>query len=367
MDREKVIVRTSVIGIVTNILLVIFKAGVGILSNSIAVVLDAVNNLSDAISSIVTIIGTKLANKKPTRKHPLGVGRIEYITALVVAALVIYAGITSGVESIKKIFSPEKPEYSVVSLIIIAVAVVVKFILGNYVKGQGKKVNSGALEASGKDALFDSILSLSVLVSAGISFFTGLSLEAYVGILIACFIVKAGVEMLLETLDEILGRRADTELTLKIKKLVREMPDVRGAYDLFLYNYGPERDYGSIHVEVPDTMSIAEMDVLTRQIEKKVHAETGIIMTAVGVYSYNTGNDEAAQMRDNLMREILKNDWAIQMHGFYIDTETRNARFDLVISFDIDFGEGLKIAYETAKKMYPDYEFEISPDIDITD
>ena len=165
-NRDKIIIRTSVIGILANVLLAGFKALIGIVSHSIAVLLDAVNNLSDALSSIITIVGTKLSGRLPDKKHPLGYGRIEYLSAMVVSGIVLYAGITSAVESVKKIIHPEQPDYSVVSLVIIAVAVAVKIALGRYVKAQGKKVNSGSLVASGSDAMFDAILSASVLACA---------------------------------------------------------------------------------------------------------------------------------------------------------------------------------------------------------
>ena len=165
-EREKVIVRTSVIGIAANVLLAAFKAAVGLAANSIAVVLDAVNNLTDALSSVITIIGAKLGGKAPDKEHPLGHGRYEYLSALVIAAIVLYAGITALVESVKKIIEPEAADYSVVALVIIAAAVVVKIILGRYVSAKGRQVNSGSLVASGKDALFDAVLSASVLAAA---------------------------------------------------------------------------------------------------------------------------------------------------------------------------------------------------------
>ncbi|MBQ2640457.1 MAG: cation transporter, partial [Lachnospiraceae bacterium] len=235
VSRDQVIIRTSIIGIMTNVFLAAFKAFVGIVSHSIAVTLDAVNNLSDALSSIITIVGTKLAGKRPDKKHPLGHGRVEYLSAMIVSGIVLYAGITSAVESVKKIIHPEKAEYSTVSLIIIAVAIAVKLILGKYVKTQGEKVNSGSLVASGSDATFDAILSASVLASALIFLATGISLEAWVGVVIAVFIVRSGVEMMRDTLDDILGKRADSELTVNIKRILTEEPEVRGAYDLFLY------------------------------------------------------------------------------------------------------------------------------------
>ncbi|MBR3039232.1 MAG: cation transporter [Lachnospiraceae bacterium] len=367
MDRNKIIVRTSIIGILTNVFLASFKAVVGLLSNSIAVTLDAVNNLSDAISSIVTIIGAKLANRKPDKKHPLGHGRIEYISALVVAAIIIYAGITSGVESVKKIINPEKAEYELVSLIIIAVAVVVKIILGTYVKRQGKKANSGALEASGTDALFDAIVSTSVLICAIISFFTGIGLEPYVGLIIAGFIVKAGIEMMLETLDHILGRRADADLTKQIKAVICEVPEVRGAFDLMLNNYGPDKNYASVHIELPDTMTVEEVDCLTREIEKKVYQETGVILTGVGVYSYNTKNDKAAEIRNRISELVMANEWALQMHGFYVNLEEKTMRFDVVFSFDISQKEGLEILYKSVCEEFPDYTATIIPDVDLSD
>ena len=275
-QREKVIVQTSIIGILTNVLLVAFKMTVGLISNSIAVILDAINNLSDALSSVVTIVGAKLAGKAPDKKHPLGYGRIEYLTSMIVSAIVLYAGITSVVESIKKIIHPEKAEYSFVSIVIIAVAVILKLLLGTFVKKRGKKVNSGALVASGSDALFDAILSTSVLASALMYMFFSVSLEAYVGVVISLFIVKAGIEMLIETLDDILGKRADKELVQKIKSLITEEKEVRGAFDLVISNYGPNKNIASIHVELPDTMTVEEVEAAYPDYEITIATDVDI-------------------------------------------------------------------------------------------
>ncbi len=365
--REKVIVRTSVIGILTNLLLVGFKAAVGLISNSIAVILDAVNNLSDALSSVITIIGAKLGAKQPDRKHPLGYGRIEYLSSMIVAALVLYAGITSLVESVKKIIHPEAAEYSTVSLIIISVAIVVKLLLGLYVRKQGKKVNSGALSASGSDALFDAILSASVLASAIVYLVFGVSLEAYVGVVIAGFIIKAGVEMMIETLNDIIGKREDSESTKELKRIICEEEAVLGAYDVTLFNYGPDKNYGSVHIELPDTLTVDDVDRITRRIQNDVFQKTGVILTGIGVYSHNTSDDEAAQMRDAVRNTVLSHEWALQMHGFYADTERKTLRFDAVLSFDVDRKEALETLYKEVSALYPDYELLIVPDADITD
>jgi cation diffusion facilitator family transporter len=366
-EREKTIVRTSVIGIVMNVLLAAFKAAIGLISNSIAVTLDAVNNLSDALSSVITIIGAKLAGKKPDKKHPLGHGRIEYISAMIVSAIVLYAGITSLVESVKKIIHPDDVSYSTVSLVIIAVAVVAKIILGRYVKAKGQEVGSGALVASGTDAMSDAILSFAVLVTALIFTFTGVSLEAYVGVIISIFIIKAGIEMISDTVSDILGRRADEELSRTIKKMLVEEPEILGAYDLFLHNYGPDKFYGSVHIELPDNMTVREVDVLTRRVQAKIYKETGVIMTGVGVYSHNTTDNEASKIRNKVQKIVLDHDWALQMHGFYLDQEEKDMRFDVVMSFDIDHHEGLEILYKEVCEAFPGYKITIAPDIDITD
>lgn len=367
MDRNKIVVRTSIIGIVSNILLAGFKAAVGLFSNSIAVVLDAVNNLSDALSSVITIIGTRLANKKPDRKHPLGHGRAEYLSAMIVAAIVLYAGITAAVESVKKIIHPEDADYSVLSLIIIAVAVVVKIVLGTYVKKQGEKVNSGALKASGEDARLDAILSFSVLVSAIVFLLWHVSLEAYVGLIISGFIIKSGIDMLRESLDEILGHRTDPEQARKVKRLLTEEPEVYGAYDLVLNNYGPGHEIGSVHIEVEDTMTAAEIDVLTRRLQMKILKETGIILAGIGIYSYNTQDTVAAKMRNTIQNLVMEHEWALQMHGFYVDQQKKTIQFDVVMSFDIDSQEGLRILNQELKDQYPEYQCFIASDVDISD
>ncbi len=366
-NRDKIIVQTSIVGIIANLFLAGFKAAVGLLSHSIAIVLDAVNNLSDALSSVITIVGTKLANRLPDKKHPLGYGRIEYLSAMIVAAIVLYAGGTSLVESIKKLIHPEKADYSTVTLVIIAVAILVKIVLGRFVKSRGEKVNSGALIASGADASFDAILSASVLASALIYVFTGVSLEAIVGVVISIFIIKSGIEMLQDTLDDILGVRPDRDMSIGIKRLICEEPEVRGAYDLIINNYGPNRNYASVHIEVPDTMTVEELDVLTRHIEAKVYKETGVILTGVGVYSYNTKDDEVSKIRNKVVETVIAHDFALQMHGFYVDIQTKQMRFDVVFSFEIDAFEGIEIIMGELKALFPEYNVQIAPDVDVTD
>ena len=362
--RESAIVKTSAIGIAANVLLAGLKAVIGVVSNSIAVTLDAVNNLSDALSSVITIVGAKLGAKQPNKKHPLGYGRIEYLSSMIVAAIVLYAGITSATESVKKIIAPETPEYGTVSLAVMAAAIGVKLVLGLYVKRQGKKFNSGALAASGSDALFDAVLSASVLASAIVYLIWNVSLEAYVGAVISVFIIKAGIGMMIETVNEILGKRADREEIARIKELICEEPGVRGAYDLILFNYGPSRNYASVHVELPDTMTVEEADRLTRRVQEKVYRETGVILTGIGLYSFNTTDDEAAAIRNAVQETVLAHSWALQLHGFHADAGTKTIRFDVVLSFDVDRAEAIGTLTEEVRAQFPAYTVQIVPDID---
>ena len=367
-SRNAVIIRTSIIGILANVFLAAFKAVVGFASNSIAIVMDAVNNVSDAASSVITIVGTKLAGKEPDRKHPFGYGRIEYLSAMVISILVLYAGITAFVESVKKIINPDTPDYSAVTLIIVAVAVVVKIILGRYVKGVGKKVNSDSLVNSGEDATLDSIISASTLVAAAIYLIFHISLEAWLGAIIALVIIKSGVGMLRETLSQILGERADAELARDIKATVISYPEVSGAYDLVLHNYGPDSYNGSIHVEVPDTLSADDLDKLIRKISVDVYQKHDVILTAIGVYSVNTKDPEAVEARDKVTEIVMSHEHILQIHGFYFDKPGKMIRFDIVVSFDApDRRQVYREVCEAVQEAYPDYTLQVAMDTDFSE
>ena len=364
-SRETTIVRTSIIGILVNVLLAAFKAAIGLITHSIAVTLDAVNNLSDALSSVITIVGTKLAGKLPDKKHPLGYGRIEYLSAMIVSALVLYAGITSLVESIKSIISPEKPDYSVVSLIIVGSAVVAKLLLGTYVKRTGKRVNSASLEASGSDAMFDSIISASVLLCALIYIAFGLSLEAYAGVIISIVIIRSGVEMLCDTLDDILGKRYDPEELQAIKNTIAEDPDVCGVYDLILHAYGPDRNVGSVHVEVRDEMTATEIDKMERRISKNVYEKHKLPLTSISIYAMNTSTEETKAIRAKVNEIVMGFEGVLQTHGFRADPEERTITMDIILDFDV---KERKAVFENIRaalqKAFPDYTLQLTLDID---
>ena len=329
MDRSQEIIRTSWIGIAANVLLAGFKAAVGILASSVAIVMDAVNNLSDALSSVITIVGTKLSQRPADRKHPFGFGRIEYFSAIIIAVIVLSAGITSLIESVKKIFDPTEPEYTTVTLVVIVVAIIVKLILGQYVKRKGEQLKSDALIASGSDALFDAIITLATLVSAGVMLLWGVSLDGILGALISAVIIKAGIEMLASPVNELLGTSIPAELTNQIKKEVSDFEGVHGVYDLILHNYGPDVKIGSLHINVYDTMSAYDIHGLTRRITIAMFQRHGIIMT-VGVYAIATGANRRADLQSKVMQALSAHQDIVQVHGFYYSEKDNYLSVDVV-------------------------------------
>ena len=367
-NREKVIIKTSITGIAANILLAGFKAAVGLLSNSIAIVLDAVNNTSDALSSVITVIGTKLAGKPPDKHHPYGHGRYEHISAAVIAMIILYAGITSLVEAVKGIIYPETPDYSSLTFIVVGAAVVIKIGLGIYFRRTGKSVGSDALVNSGTDAMQDAVISISTIIAASIFLIWGVSLEAYLGVIISGFIIKAGIEMIRDTISKLIGERADKELSEAVRRTVCETEGVLGAYDLILNSYGPGRWLASVHITVPDTWTASKIDVVSREIMHRVAVKNQVLITAVGIYSHNTESDEAAKIRTDIAEITSSEEYVLQMHGFFCDIEKKEIRFDIVIDFAVpDSSKLIESISGKVKALYPEYKVTIQPDADFTD
>ena len=367
-NRLKLIMKTSVTGIVVNAVLAVFKMIVGGIAGSIAIVLDGVNNLSDAASSLITIVGTALAAKPADRKHPFGYGRMEYLSSFIISAIVLYAGITSAIESVKKIISPEPPDYSTVALIIIAVAVVAKLALALYTGRMGKRTNSDSLVASGKEAILDVAVSLSTLIAAFIFIIWGVSIEAWLGAVISLIIIKAGVELLSETVSKILGEPAEIGLAISVKNTIKLVPGVKGAYDLVMNNYGPDFYMASVHIEGDEKMTAAELDRLTRDITDAVMKAHSVYLTAIGIYSKNSADSAMVAMRERINSIALSKEYVLATHGFYVDFEKKQLRFDLVISLD---AKNRRAVYNDTiaaiKEVYPDYEYTVGFDLDFNE
>ena len=339
-ERNRVIIRTSILGITANVVLALLKALVGMATHSIAITLDAVNNFTDAGSSVITIAGTKLASKKPDKKHPWGHGRIEYLSAMLLGALVLSAGISSLIEAVRKIIDPRTPEYTSVSLILVAICVLVKIFLGRYVTSAGRRAKSETLVNSGRDALLDALVSASTLAAALLYLLYGVSLEAWIGALISVLIIKTGFEMQLNTISEILGQRVDADLVRAVCRTVESFDEVYGVYDMIFHNYGPNRVNGSLHVEVDDAMTAREISDLLRRIAVKVYQEHQVQLTAIGIYSMNTKDRKAMRLREEITKIAMAHNHVLQLHGFSLKENV--VQFDIIVDFEADDPEKIR-------------------------
>ena len=353
--RNRGITLASIKGIIGNVILVIFKMIVGLASNSIAIILDAVNNLTDVLSSVLTIVGTKLAAKGADKEHPFGHGRIEYMTTMAIAFIILGAGIGSLKESIEKIIHPEVSTFDIPSLAIIAVAIVVKVVMGRYIKAQGEKYKSDALVASGIDALFDAVITFATLVSAALVFFFDFDIQGYVGAAISVLILKAAYDILKEMYNHLLGVRADDNLVREIKETIAQHPNVGGVYDLVLNSYGPGEIIGSVHITVPDTMTMADIHPLTKSIAVHLYKKFGIAMT-VGVYAENQPSLEVLEVRQALDQVVSLYTNVVQVHAFYVQEEKKVIYYDIIFDFDEEDPHGTleKIKAEMQKRC-PEY------------
>jgi len=347
-----------------NVLLAAFKAAVGMTAGSVAVVMDAVNNLSDALGSVLTLVGVQLARRPPNAKHPFGYGRIEYFSAVSIAALVLAAGAGSLVESAKKIVHPVVPEYGTVALSVVAVAVAAKLALGRYVSVQGRACNSDALIASGADAIFDAVLTAATLVGALLVKFAGLNLDGWIGAVISLLILKAGAGMLMEAVANIMGSRPDAEVSKKIRETVEAVPGVIGAYDLVLHNYGPNTAIGSIHVEIDGSLDAAAIHRLTHAVQRAVIDAFHVFLT-VGIYAIDPAR------RDDIVaiETAAKAHPGVKaVHGVFFDDDSASMSFDVLVDFTARDRPALRgaILADLAPR-FPDRVIAINFDTDYSD
>lgn len=370
-ERQKVIVRTSAVGIAGNLALSAAKIVIGLASNSIAILLDAVNNLRDALSSVITIIRMQLASKGPDRAHPYGYGRIEYLSTIIIGLAILIAGAVSAREAVLRIIEPEPTAYDAASLAVIGVMVVGKIALAWYFKRKGTETASDALLASATEARMDSLISASTLATALIYLATGMAFEAWLAALISLAIVKAGFDVLREAISKVLGQRVSGELSRAIKETVRPVDGVRGAYDLVLNDYGPQRLWGSVHVEIDGATTADRIDALSREIEKAVYCKHRVILHTVGIYSSNA-QDEADpaidRIRADIERIVRAYDEVIEMHGLFVSRATKTISFDIIVSCESSDCEGVyRAVVREASKRYPEYGFEVALDPDVSD
>ena len=366
MDRETQIVHASLFSIITNALLAAAKGIVGTLTGSIAISLDAVNSLADALSSVIALLGAKLAGRQPDREHPFGFGRVEYLSSIVIAALILAAGVSSFVEAVRSILSPSTPTYTVVTLAVVAGAALVKLGLGFFLLKKGRDLGSDALAGSGTDAVMDAGVSASTFVAGVLYMLSGIKIESWLAAAIALLIIKSGIELLIGTSSKLLGERVDPGIAAKVERAARSVEEVKLASSLVLLDFGPNRLCGAMHVTVDGNMTVAEYDSVARAVQSAVKKECDIAIVGVTPYPAVEPDESTRAIRSTIGRIVWSNDHIVELRGLYVDPETQTIRFDAVMEFcDVNPDELREEIRAACQTEYPDWTFtlRVIPDI----
>ena len=336
----------SAMGIALNVLLFIGKYIAGVLSGSVAVAADAANNLSDAGSSLISLLGFRLASRKPDPDHPFGHGRIEYLSGLAVSVLILFMGFELGKGSVEKIISPEAVTASWLSIGILLASIAVKIYMWAYNRSVGKKINSAAMLATATDCISDTVSTAVVLVSMLIARFTGVNIDAYVGVAVALFILRAGYLAAKDTIAPLLGKAPDRELVEEIEKIVLSSPEVCGIHDLIVHDYGPGRLIVSLHAEVDGSGDIYVLHDAIDNLERALQSEIGCI-AVVHMDPVDLRDEVTAQARAAVAEMVKAIDERISIHDFRLvpGTTHTNYIFDAVLPINY------KLSDEKAKKL----------------
>lgn len=331
----------SVYGIFLNVLLFAGKYFAGVLSGSVAIVADAFNNLSDAGSSVISLLGFAIAGKKPDLDHPFGHGRAEYLAGLLLSALIVVMGVELGKSSIEKIISPEPVEAALLPALILLASILVKFYMSLYNKAVGKKINSPSMEATATDSLSDCIATTVVLLSMGISYFFHVNVDGWAGLLVAAFIIFAGYNAMRDTLSPLLGKAPDPELVKEIEETALSHPEIVGIHDLIIHDYGPGRGFVSLHAEVNGKGEIFELHDAVDQAEREIREKFGILAT-IHMDPIDCDNEQLNQLRDAVADKLTEIDPRIKIHDFRMvpgPTHT-NLIFDALVPADLKASDG---------------------------
>lgn len=326
----------SIVGVLLNILLFAGKYIAGTISGSVAIVADAFNNLSDAGSSFITLVGFLFAGKKPDHDHPFGHGRVEYVSGFIVSIVILLMGLELLKESVTKIFHPEPVETGMFAMGVLVVSILVKMYMTFYNRVIGKRIESAAMQATALDSLSDVVATMVVLVAMLVMRYAELNIDGYCGVIVALFILYAGFSAARDTLNPLLGLAPDKELVGKIEQIVLEHEGVIGLHDLLVHDYGPGRRLVSLHAEVPGNRSIYEVheiiDHIEREINEKLSCETVIHMDPV-----EPDNEEADRLKKIVAAKVKRIDERMTIHDFRIVTEENGKKlvFDAVAPYDI--------------------------------
>lgn len=366
MNREKEVLRTSIVGIIVNALLSIVKIIIGISTNSISIVSDAMNNMGDVLSSVLTILGMKLSLKPADKEHPYGHGRIEYLSAGVVSIIIFVTGVQFFRASFDRILNPVEPSYSTTSLIVLVIAIITKILLGRYVKKKGEQVNSSSLKATGADATLDALMSLATLISAVVTITTDVIIDGYVGILLSVIVIRSAIELIKDTIDDILGKRVEGEIVESLIDFIMKSKSVISVNDVILNSYGPDKLIGSVNVELDDTLTVKEASKITRRLQRKVIDEYGILLV-FGIYGVNTTDSEIKEIETKVRSVVMAKKHVVQVHAFCVEKDLKTMEFDVVVDLKEKDVEGFKKSIiEQIQEIYKDYTINVYIDKDYT-
>lgn len=335
LSREKVGKISSIVGIVANIVLSVCKIIVGIVSGFISILADGLNNLSDCGSSAVAYVSFKMSSKPADKEHPYGHERIEYISSMAVAFVILIIAFELAKESIMNIISPRALEFSVITVVVLAVSIFVKVLMFVFNRTMAKKINSDLLKATAVDSLSDSISTSAVLLSVLIGKFTGLYIDCYVGVIVALLIAWSGIKILKETASKLIGQAPDRDLVLQIKTRILSRPEVLGIHDLNIYSYGPNKYFASVHIEVDANVDVIESHEVIDEIEREFLEETNVVLT--GHLDPIVINDEEVNDLRKKVSFIVKDiDEEFSMHDFRIVRAVNytNLIFEVAVPFE---------------------------------
>lgn len=352
--RESYGTLSSITGIICNILLFVLKYIIGTFTASISIISDAFNNLTDSAGCIVTLIGYRMAAKPADKDHPFGHGRAEYLTSLTIAVIIMMVGFELLKSSALKIVSPEAVNFSVGAVISLAASIGVKFWMSAFNERLGRRIHSSVMLATAQDSRNDVIATSAALIGLVSSLFTDLPVDAAMGILVSLFIMKAGFGIIKDTVDDLLGKPADSELVEKIRKLVTRDERIIGIHDLVVHNYGPGKMLASCHAEVRSTENIVEIHELIDACERKVMDSLGIMIT-IHMDPVDVDNVQANELRERVKSAVNDIDSRMSIHDFRITSGEKavNLIFDVVVPYDIKLtDEEIKAAIDN--RIYDD-------------
>ncbi len=358
-SREGIITTTSVLGILINLLIAGTKMVIGVLASSIAILSEGANNAADAATSLLTIVGAKLAGKHPTKKHPFGFGRIEYLTGLIISVMIVVTGAEFLLSSVKRIFAPEPITVSYLTLIIIAVTAVVKLLFGSYTVKMGQKAESNSLIAVGTEGKSDALTSVITIAATLIYIFFDLNVDAYAGVITSAIIIKAGLSVLGDTLSDILGRPGKEDLAAQLYQEIRANEIVCNAADMMLHNYGPDNYSGSVNIEIDRRKTVEEVYAAIHQLQLEIMHKHHVTMV-FGIYAIDTDSPESAAMRQRIAQFVRGYDHVISYHALFISEKEQKIYCDLVVDYELKDWDALRGAFsEMMKQNYPHYDLEL--------